>query len=218
MGTGIHNHWVVHPLSDSPISIRALKPVGSQRNLFPVNRTYRAADYGSIQALKKAFESDALSLNDQGYNVYTVMNRIRDDFCGHQAVRDKDITHRTTILIDIDRIGDTRNPASEPEVSAATTLAYQVAEYLDLKGFPKPSFVHSGNGCHVYYKVEQKGHEVVGDAVELFLKGLAERFNNEMVGIDTGVFNPSRITKVIGTMSRKGVASEDRPYRIARLL
>jgi hypothetical protein len=70
----------------------------------------------------------------------------------------------------------------------------------------------------VYYKVEQKGHEVVGDAVELFLKGLAERFNNEMVGIDTSVFNPSRITKVIGTMSRKGVASEDRPYRIARLL
>jgi hypothetical protein len=112
MGSEIHNHWVVHPLSDSPISIRALKPVGSQRNLFPVNRTYRAADYGSIQALKKAFESDALSLNDQGYNVYTVMNRIRADFCGDQAVRDKDITHRTTILIDIDRIGDTRNPGS----------------------------------------------------------------------------------------------------------
>jgi len=57
-----------------------------------------------------------------------------------------------------------------------------------------------------------------GKAVEQFLKALAVRFNNSVVGADTSVFNASRITKVIGTVARKGIASEGRPYRIARLV
>jgi hypothetical protein len=31
------------------------------------------------------------------------------------------------------------------------------------------------------------------------------------------VFNASRITKVVGTVARKGLESEDRPYRMARV-
>jgi len=216
----IKNHWVIHPLpTDRPISLRAIKPKGLQQPLFPQNRTYHPADYESSEDLKAAFERDVLQLNDIGLNVYAVMNMIRDDFRGGVAVRDLDITHRTTVLIDIDRVDVTSRPASDSEINAAFDLASNVASFLDTEGLHNPQWVHSGNGAHLYYRISAipQTQEITQD-VERFLKGLAKKFNNGIVGIDTSVYNASRITKVIGTIARKGVESEARPYRMARLV
>jgi hypothetical protein len=49
-------------------------------------------------------------------------------------------------------------------------------------------------------------------------KGLADKFDNNIVKVDTSVFNASRITKVVGTIARKGIESEGRPYRKACML
>ena len=57
----------------------------------------------------------------------------------------------------------------------------------------------------------------IPDAVSL-LKNLATEFDNDTVKIDTTVFNASRITKVVGTFARKGLESEGRPYRMARVI
>jgi hypothetical protein len=54
--------------------------------------------------------------------------------------------------------------------------------------------------------------------VQSFLKSLAEKFDNDIVKVDTSVFNASRITKVVGTIARKGIESEGRPYRMACML
>ena len=43
-----------------------------------------------------------------------------------------------------------------------------------------------------------------GGIVERILKALASRFDTDAVTIDTAVFNPSRITKVYGTVAKKG--------------
>jgi hypothetical protein len=216
----IKNHWLVHePMTDRPISLRALKPRGSQLPLFPQNLTFRTSDFSSPEALKQAFEDDALSLNGAGYNVYTVMNPIRRDFQGDLAVKDADITDITTILIDIDRNGDTSQPATDMEIDAAFKLANEVEAYLRLKGFPNPFWVHSGNGYHLYYRINPTPKtEVTTQTVERLLAGLAIRFSNSVVGVDASVYNPSRITKVIGTIARKGVESEGRPYRMAKLV
>jgi hypothetical protein len=216
----IKNHWLVHePVAESPLSLRALEPAGSQLSLFPRNRTFHPSDFNSIEGLKQAFESEALALNEAGYNVYVVMNRIRSNFDRHEAVKDVDVTQRTTLLIDIDRIGDTSRPATDTEVDAAFQLADQIEDYLQGKGFPKPWRVHSGNGCHLYYRISPvPNSEEVKNNIERFLKVLAVKFNNGLVGVDTSVFNASRITKVIGTFARKGAESADRPYRMARLV
>lgn len=220
MSHEIKNHWSIHvPLNNRPISLRAIKPKGSRQDLFPLNRTYHPSDYDSLNALKSAFEVDALSLNNKGYNVYTVMNPIRSDFLGNGAVKDADITHRSIVLIDIDRSGDTNCPASDSEIEAAFDLAQKVAAYLKAEGFSDPYRVHSGNGCHLYYRVsETLQTATISQDVERFLKGLARQFNNSVVGIDTSVYNASRITKVIGTIARKGIESEGRPFRMARLV
>jgi hypothetical protein len=219
MSDQIKCHWIVHPiLTEHPISIRALKPPGSPLNLYTLNRTYFPADFESSDALKQQFERDALELSEQGFNVYTVMNVIRQDLPADKAVGDADIVARRLLLIDIDRVGDTSNPATDEEVSAAFDLASEVAKYLHDQGFPKPMRVHSGNGVHLYYRLEPVNEALIGASVSRLLKGIAKRFNNALVGVDTTVGNASRITKVIGTLSRKGVESGGRPFRVAKLL
>jgi hypothetical protein len=56
------------------------------------------------------------------------------------------------------------------------------------------------------------------------LEALAKRYDTATVKVDTGVYNASRITKVPGTIARKGVEVEDptgineRCYRMASVL
>ena len=219
MSNAIQDHWKVHPLpGTNPISIRALKPAGSAQNLYPVNKLYRPVDFESSDALMQRFERDAIELSQSGYNVYTVMNVIREDLPANRAVGDADIVARRLLLIDIDRVGDTSNPATDEEVAAAFDLANDVAIYLHNQSFPKPIRVHSGNGVHLYYRLQPVNEALIGASVSTLLKGIAKRFNNETVGVDTSVGNPSRITKVIGTLARKGVESGGRPFRVAKLL
>jgi len=216
----IKSHWLVHPFTgDFPISLRALKPKGSKAGIFTKNITFMPNDYPSSDALKRDFEKAALRLNAEGLNMYCVMNRIRADFPGRGAVTDADITHRTMLLIDIDRVGDTSCPATDDEVHAAFELGESVSQHLANLGFPKPHRVHSGNGLHLYYHLRPEPEtDGVRANVESLLKGLAAQFNNNVVGIDTSVFNASRITKVIGTIARKGGESEGREFRRAKML
>jgi hypothetical protein len=219
MSNAIQDHWKVHPLLGmNPISIRALRPAGSTLNLYPVNKLYRPVDFESNDALMQQFERDALELSQSGYNVYTVMNLISKDLPANRAVVDADIVARRLLLIDIDRVGDTKNPATDEEVAAAFDLANDVATYLHNQGFPEPMRVHSGNGVHLYYRLQPVNEALIGAWVSKLLKGLAKRFKNALVGVDTTVSNASRITKVIGTLARKGIESEGRPYRVAKLL
>ena len=219
MNDPIRDQWMVHPLiGTNPISMRALQPAGSVLNLYPVNKLYRPVDFESSDALMQQFERDALELSEQGFNVYTVMNVIREDLPANRAVGDVDIVARKLLLIDIDRTGNTKNPATDEEVAAAFDLANDVATYLGGQGFPKPIWVHSGNGAHLYYRLQLVNEALVGTSVSKLLKGLAKQFNNALVGVDTSVCNASRITKVIGTLARKGVESEGRPFRVAKLI
>ena len=43
-------------------------------------------------------------------------------------------------------------------------------------------------------------------------------FSDDCVEIDTSVFNASRITKLYGTITRKGADTEERPHRQSRIL
>lgn len=215
----IKNHWVVHePTQGHPISIRALKPKGSSLDLRPHNRTFHPCAFADLEEMKLAFESEALMLNQRGYNVYFIMNEIREDFKENIAVKDADISARTTLLIDIDRNGDTSCPADSEELQAAEELADRVERYLLGEGFPRPAWVESGNGMHLYFRLSAIPNTPdCTQALEAFLKGLANQLKHPLVGIDTTVFNASRITKVIGTVARKGQESEGREFRIARL-
>ena len=50
------------------------------------------------------------------------------------------------------------------------------------------------------------------------LHELARKFNNGIVAVDTVVYNASRISKVPGTIARKGLNTAERPHRMAVVL
>ncbi len=200
----------------SVLEARGLPSKGGAIKLFPVVKHFRGADYPSLQDLRSAFEAAVLELNDAGYNLYTVMNPLRTDFQGPGAARDVDVLYRDLLLVDIDRMGDTSSPASQEELDAAKALAIQVRTYLTGQGWPSPITVMSGNGYHLYYVLGDLPNDRESELlVKRVLHTLASQFNNELVGIDTSVYNAARITKIPGTVMRKGVETPERPYRIA---
>lgn len=198
---------------DPVIELRGIHPAGNP----PQVQHFRDSNYSSFTELKTAFEEQALALNNQGFNIYTTLNSIKPDFCGN-AAKDQDVQSRRLLLIDIDRSGDTKQPATEGEVEHAKSLAQEVSTYLGTLGWPDPTRMMSGNGVHLYYRLADLENNTSSKAlIKRTLINLAGRFNMLESNIDTTVFNASRITKVPGTISRKGVNSDDRPYRVAEV-
>lgn len=217
----IKKMWRIFPCGDECVlEMRALLPKGSESQLHKsIFKHFRGIDFPNTDALRKAFEREALRQNSNGYNVYIVMNPIRSDFPCNAAARDDDIEYRDLLLVDIDRASKTQCPASEAELGAAKQVADDVAEYLSARGWGDPVKVMSGNGYHLYYNLREVPNTPEAKVLcESVLKGLASQFNTPEAKIDISVFNASRITKVPGTVMRKGDESAERPYRKAVVL
>ena len=213
MSASISEVWKIIDAGDeSALELRAFHYQNKGR---VVSKVFKPSDYESVALMKREFELLATELNAKGYNIYTAMNSINPNLQGGSA-RDKDIAHRNLLLIDIDRAGATKSPAINKEVKAARSLAKEIESYLKQLGWPKPIQMMSGNGWHLYYKLDQLNNDdETTSLIRKALKLLAKRFNNSVVNIDTVVYNASRITKVPGTIARKGEETEDRPHRKA---
>ena len=203
----------------STLEIRALWPKGISSFTPPQIRHFKSTEFKSVDLCKIAFEDAVLELNEDGYNIYTVMNPIREEFSCIGGAKDADIRYRDLLLIDIDRSGDTSCPANQVELDAAKTLAETVRSFLTDRDWPEPIVVMSGNGYHLYYVISEITNDENSNVLICStLNNLASKFNNNIVSIDTSVYNASRITKVPGTIMRKGDESVDRPYRMAVVL
>jgi uncharacterized protein YdcH (DUF465 family) len=106
----------------------------------------------------------------------------------------------------------------ETEIDAATQLADEIAGYLQAEGWGTPLRMMSGNGVHLYVPLDLPNDATSRVQVRTLLGKLAGKFDTPAVQVDTCVHNASRITKVPGTIARKGEPSEARPWRMARVL
>ena len=216
MNAEVSDLWKI--VATGPRSVHELRAFHYQNKSNVKRQIFRAIDYNSVEEMKAAFEKRALELNDQGYNIYITMNPISPDFKGKSAA-DSDIDYRDLLLIDIDRTGDTSQPATDQEIENAKALADKIATFLGAVNWPEPIRVFSGNGWHMFYLLDDLGNDKKAkELIQRTLKCLAKRFNNIFVSVDTSVSNASRIFRVPGTMNRKGEESEDRPHRMAVML
>ena len=175
---------------------------------------------------------DALTLTNRGMDskpapgVYFVINPIRTELLARRANRcdaaeqgslttDQDILCRRWILIDVDPVRASSISSSDEEKSHAEDVALTAYQHLKDLGWPRPIVVDSGNGWHLYFRVDLPVDD--GDLVKHVLHALAERFDTDRAKIDTSVFNPSRISKLPGTKSRKGDDIAARPHRWSRI-
>ena len=79
-----------------------------------------------------------------------------------------------------------------------------------------PLVADSGNGYHLDYRIELSCED--DGLVEKALDGLANCFDGDGVELDRGVHNPSRIIKLYGTLACKGDNTEERPWRLSKIL
>ncbi len=211
--------WPIFPIGhDNPISLRAISPA-----LSPTNITFTAREYPDTQVRQRAFEVEALRLNEQGYNVYIVMNPINPDFEGGRsnglAVCDEHIACRHRLLIDLDRVEVLKAPATATDIQEAGDVADRISDYLQSAHAVEPFRVMSGNGIHLYVPLDDFPNDnSSNESCRQVLRALAQRFNTDNIKVDTAVYNASRITKVPGTIARKGDEAHGRPYRMACVL
>lgn len=214
----IRDTWQIIGVGDSTVlEIRGICPFGHQLKPRSISKLFRRTDYGTEQQLKEAVNTWALSQNDRGYNMYIVMNTIRTNFTDGSAC-DEDIEFRDLLLIDLDRMKDTKKPATDQEIDAAFQVAEKICGFLKDRGMDDPIKVMSGNGVHLYFFLDSlRNDQQSKEEIQQLLYLLGRQFDTPEITVDRTVFNASRITKIPGTLMRKGeeTPSEGRIFRRA---
>lgn len=142
-------------------------------------------------------------------------NRVRRAGTG-DTTSDRDVATRRSILIDVDPIRPAGISSTDEEHDAAIALARQIADTLISAGWPVPILADSGNGAHLVFAVDLPVDD--GGLVKRVLERLSKQFSTQGLKVDEKVFNPARISKIYGTLTRKGENTTERPHRIARII
>ncbi len=181
-------------------------------------------DYDHLEEMAKA----ALEVERYALGVYFCLNPLKPGMLSRRVNRiakaregkltsDSHVLRRKWLLIDADPVrepSDIPSTDEEKEDSRQTILA--VRTFLAGRGWPEPVLADSGNGHHLLYPVTLPPDD--GEVVKRVLEAVAARFDTDRVKIDRKVFNPARITKLYGTLSRKGDHTSARPHRRSGIL
>jgi hypothetical protein len=181
-----------------------------------------------------ALSREARRVSGSCDGVYTTLNPIKPEVLGMapgqyavhnglgggSAIQDKDISRRLWIPMDFDSSKRPKDrPASDEELRSCELVCAATREWLLEKGWPEPIVGMSGNGYHLLYATDLPADDETTDMVRRLFVRLAlkvlEEYKDHHVKFDTVCFNLSRIWKLYGTLSTKGIASKDRPHRPA---
>ncbi|GEM_PF-4609200 len=153
-------------------------------------------------------------------------NELREH--AEETTNDNQITGRRRLLLDFDPDRVAGIASTQVELDAAYERAKAVREWLEhTHGWPDPIRALSGNGPHLVYGYDLPNDEASTLLTKAVLVAINTKFGDEIVagkpvtgkvGVDLKVFNASRITKLYGTVARKGANTPERPHRLSRIL
>jgi hypothetical protein len=135
-----------------------------------------------------------------------------------QTTSDADVTRRRFLPLDFDPRRPAGIPSTEAEHGAALDRADECRRWLASKGWPSPVEIDSGNGAYLLYLIDLPNDDAARELIKTCLLALDWQFSDDMVSLDTSMFNAARIIRLCGTTNRKGDGTPDRPHRTARLL
>src|SRR5262249_49134170 len=133
---------------------------------------------------------------------------------------DADILWRRWSLLDFDAERQAGVSATDDEKAAARQRADECRSWLVKElGFTPESIISadSRNRWHLLIRVDLSNDTASLDLVNRCLQAVALRFSDNAVKVDTSVGNAGRITKLYGTIARKGRATAERPHRRSTL-
>ena len=151
--------------------------------------------------------------------VYTTFNEFDPEGINKgESLRDSQITNIRFFYIDLDPKRATKTSSTDKEKELVYQLKDKIVDYLAEAGVKAMIQFDSGNGYGLFLPVQRGITSEVKELHKSFLKVLHKRFSNNNVHVDTSVFNPARIAKLLGTPAIKGENSEERPHRLSELL
>lgn len=164
----------------------------------------------------------------RGQNIYFTLNALNsalysreqhDRFVANvSTTSDPEVDAYQWLFIDFDPERPAGISSTDAELDAAKQLKDKVKEYLTGAGFPAPVEALSGNGYHLFYRIDLSATDESTKLVSNCLNALAAMFNTLSVKVDTTNCNPSRICKLHGTLAQKGSDTPERPHRMSRIL
>ena len=171
--------------------------------------------------------------NHPKFSIYFIINEIKKG-CQYRIQEDRlvrvsegettdenDISSRKWLLIDIDphRYVDGEEVkginSSDEELAEARNTARNVYDYLKGMGFSEPVTAMSGNGIHIYYRIDEPNDKETTNLIKTFLLSLSQKFSTTKADVDEAVFTKARLSKLFGTTPHKGADTKERPCRLA---
>lgn len=188
-----------------------------------VNGNKRRTDSGYFDDFDAAVA--AIQSYDTGRcsGIYVVLNQLNSSLLARSANRikewsdmtttDQHIERRRWLYIDCDPERPSGISSTAEELQSAVDRSNQVADWLKGQGLCEPIHSVSGNGTHLLFPVDLPNDDESTALITSILKVLSKRFSDDVVKIDEVVFNAARISRLYGTMARKGDNVADRPHR-----
>ncbi len=136
---------------------------------------------------------------------------------GVDATGDSDVVKYEWLMIDLDPERPKGVSSSDSELNLAISKAKTIKTALSERGFSSPVEAISGNGMHLFYKVNYEVTEENKSMTRSFLNCLSAQFSDDAINVDSSVFKPAQATKLYGTKTHKGSDTEDRPHRYSEI-
>lgn len=161
-------------------------------------------------------------------NIYVTLGELKE-YCrakvqhnkfmaGVTTTSDPDVERYRWLFIDFDPERPAGISATDEEVEKARKLCQKVLAYLRDNGWPDPVSAFSGNGYHLFYRININNDAEGRALIERCLKALSLLFSTDEVKVDTTNYNPSRICKLHGTLAQKGANVPSRPHRMSGII
>jgi P4 family phage/plasmid primase-like protien len=175
--------------------IRAIKPRWFKGERFPKS-IFINNETQLIEEIKK--------LNGD-YNIYIGINERKEN-----GTEDLDVEYITNIGHDIDAHGK-----GLEGVNKAGLIAFKLKEdCLDL-GYKEPLILNSGNGFWVIHHIHPiPNTEENCKKIKEFGLRIKKKYDEEPIEFDTSVYNPSRISRVAGTLN----ISEENSFKLSSIM
>lgn len=161
--------------------------------------------------------------------IYFVLNDIAPSCYGRKqcekfiknpkiTTNDNDIIYRRWILCDFDPVRRSGTNSTDEQLELAHQRARAVFRFLRDRGFHDPVICKSGNGYHCLYRIDTPASDEVTEIIKGFFKYMGSQFTDDKVDFDEKNFNAARISKLYGTMAKKGANIEEMPWRMSDIV
>jgi hypothetical protein len=202
------------------IELRILKVVDNAK--YPPFTISGYFDYEHLERLARC----ALGWTAKAEGCYFTINPVRPDLLARAANRlvkkperttsDGEILQRTGLVFDADAIRPAGISATDEEKALAWERINELLHDLTGRGWPTPILADSGNGWHLWYKIDLPVEDC--GLVQRVLQAAGAIYTDGRVKIDPALFNPARIIKLYGSAARKGDHIAARPHRWSGLI